>query len=62
VPLKVLSKSTKPIPVSNLLEYCTDHRQDGNKGFAEEFKVFKHQITTSSFRKFSVLIIFLHEN
>ncbi|CAB3999896.1 receptor-type tyrosine- phosphatase S-like isoform X10, partial [Paramuricea clavata] len=38
VPLKVLSKSTKPIPVSNLLEYCTDHRQDGNKGFAEEFK------------------------
>ena len=41
VPLIVLSGSTKPIPVSNLLEYCTDHRKDGNKGFAEEFKVVK---------------------
>ena len=38
VPQNVLSKSTKPIPVSNLLEYYTDHSKDGNKGFAEEFK------------------------
>jgi hypothetical protein len=39
VPLKVIAGSTKPIPVSNLLEYCIDHQKDGNKGFAEEFKV-----------------------
>ncbi len=39
MPLKVIARSTKPIPVSNLLEYCIDHQKDGNKGFAEEFRV-----------------------
>ncbi|XP_046862779.1 receptor-type tyrosine-protein phosphatase mu-like [Xenia sp. Carnegie-2017] len=36
--LDVLSSPTKPIPLSNLLEYVKEHQTNKNTGFAEEFE------------------------